>query len=213
MASPSPPLSLSLVLPFHSKTNHPAPTCMCPISLSLHHPLLPSRCPISAARSRQAPRGCWALGGADRTGRRQRFWQQLNCSEVGSTRGSGGLDEDAGCFAYRWRVLQFSGSMQQEFQSRCYFPRNFFLQDAETLLRSRSQPLHLLRLLNRGSDGAAEITLPDSDLASGKTCHIHIYICRKNIDTQTFFWLLNCHTPNLPASTLRPFLCVSVDQN
>lgn len=41
--------------------------------------------------------------------------------------------------------------------SRCYFLSNFLLQDAETLLRSRSLPLHLLRLQSR-TDGAAEIT-------------------------------------------------------
>lgn len=41
-------------------------------------------------------------------------------------------------FVYRWRVLEFSGGLQEVFGSRCYFLRNFFLQDAETLLRSRS---------------------------------------------------------------------------
>lgn len=77
---------------------------------------------------------------------------------AGSTRGAGGLDEDTLQFVCRWRVLEFSGGVQEALGTRCYLLRNLFLQDVETLLHSRSHPLHLLRLPNR-TDGAAEITL------------------------------------------------------
>lgn len=125
-------LSLLLILPYHFKPNHPALACMCPVSLPLHRPLLPSGSPISAARSRQAPRGCWvALTGQEDGSGFDRKAAELQ---------GGGIDpwRWRTRFVYRWRVLEFSGGLQEVFGSRCYFLRNFFLQDAETLLRSRS---------------------------------------------------------------------------
>lgn len=136
MVSPSPSLSFSFYL-----------TISDPIILLLHAcvpSLFPSTVPSFLPGAPLVLRGA-----VRRPGAAGRHWQdrrtavvstgrQLNCREVGLTRDAGGLGEDTLRFVYRWRVLEFSGGLQEVFGSRCYFLGNFFLQDAETLLRSRS---------------------------------------------------------------------------